>query len=694
MLAKLHDKAFDDPNWIFEIKWDGYRAIAELNGKNSRLYSRNGLSFEDEYAVVFEELRKIQKKATLDGEIVAVNDKGVPAFQLLQQYGQRNDIPLLYYVFDILSLNGRSLEDRPLIERKQILEDLLPKSDVIRYCDHIEGEGKQFFELMQKKGLEGMIAKRADSTYSEGSRSGDWLKVKHMLTDEAVIAGYTAPRGSRKYFGALILGDYENGELKYIGHTGTGFTEKILKEVYQKMQPLVTDKNPFAGKVRVNGKVTWVKPKLVCNLKYTEITDEGARRHPVFTGLRVDLEPQQIKSEGRIAKEKNEPVKEETMSNEKEMKAGNGKLKLTNLDKIFWPEEGYTKGDVIDYYNAVYKYIIKHIKDRPQSLRRHPNGIKGEDFFQKDAGGQAPEWMSKWENWSEGVGKNINWLLCNDKPSLLYLANLGCIEINPWNSRIQSPDKPDYIIMDLDPSDKNTYDEVIECAHVIKDILDSVNCPSYCKTSGATGLHIYIPFGARYDYEQARQFAEMIAVMTQQQLTDTTTVERSLSKRKKNHIYVDYLQNKQGATLSCAYSLRPKPGAPVSTPLEWKELKSGLDPRDFNIKNTIKRLEKKGDIFLPVLGKGIDLLKVLRNFEKLSTEEKSNIKRIHINSTTARSVGYDEKTKTLEVEFNTGEIYDYLRVPKTAYKKLMESNSKGAYLNKYIKPEYNFRQVK
>jgi bifunctional non-homologous end joining protein LigD len=698
MLAKLREKPFDDPNWLYEIKWDGYRAIAELNGRNSRLYSRNGLSFENEYAVIFDELMKIKKKAILDGEIVAFNEKGMPSFQLLQQYGQRNDVPLLYYVFDILSLNGKSLEDKPLIERKQILKDLLPESDVVKYCDHIEGQGKKFFEVMQKKGLEGMIAKRADSLYSEGSRSNDWLKVKHMLTDEAVIAGYTAPGGSRKYFGALILGSYENGELKYIGHTGTGFDFKTLKDVYQKMQPLVTAKNPFAGKVRVNAKVTWVKPKLVCNLKYTEITDEGARRHPVFTGLRTDLEPEEVKAEQPVAQEKSEPVsKDETMSKEKEIAVGDSKLKLTNLDKIFWPEEGYTKGDVINYYNAVYKYIIKHIKDRPQSLRRYPNGIKGQDFFQKDAGGQAPEWMGKWNNWSESVGKNINWLICNDKPSLLYLANLGCIELNPWNSRIQSPDMPDYVVIDLDPSDKNTYDEVIECALVCKDILDSVGCTSYCKTSGATGLHIYIPLGAKYNYDQARQFAEMIAIMTQQQLPDTTTVERSLAKRSKHHIYVDYLQNKQGATLSCVYSLRPKPGASVSTPLDWKELKPGIDPRDYNIENTIKRLEKKGDIFLPVVGKGIDMMKVLKNFEKLQSEPaeaSSKIKRIHINSTTARSVGYDEKSKTLEVEFNTGEVYDYLKVPKTAYKKLMDSNSKGAYLNKYIKPEYEYRQVK
>jgi bifunctional non-homologous end joining protein LigD len=613
MLTKLRDKAFDDKGFVFEIKWDGYRAIAEVNGPGTRLYSRNGLSFAEEYPTVFSELKKIKKKLVLDGEIVALNNEGKPSFQLLQQYGQNSNVSLVYYVFDLLYVDGKSVMKKPLLERKQLLQKLLPKSDVVKYSDHIEEKGTSFFKVMQQKGLEGMIAKRIDSTYHEGARSTDWLKIKHMLTDEAVIAGYTEARGGRKYFGALILGSYENGELKYIGHTGTGFNSKTLKEVHDKMQALVTNKNPFAGKVRVNAKVTWIKPKLICNLKYTEVTNEGARRHPVFIGLRTDKSPKEVTGEAPVAKEKDEPVSKSTeMKKDAEKTISGKKLKLTNIDKIFWPLEGYTKGDVINYYEKVYKYIIRHIKDRPQSLRRHPNGIKGEGFFQKDAGGQAPQWMTTWKHWSKGVGKNINWLVCNDKPSLLYLANLGCIELNPWNSTIETPGKPDYLVMDLDPSDKNTFDEVIECAQVIKEILDSCNVKSYCKTSGATGLHVYVPLCAKYEYEQTRQFAEIIATLTQEQLPDTTTIERSLTKRSKKHIYVDYLQNKQGATLSCTYSLRPKPGAPVSTPLDWKEVKAGLDPRDFNIKNTMKRLEKKGDLFAPVIGKGIDMMKALK----------------------------------------------------------------------------------
>jgi bifunctional non-homologous end joining protein LigD len=615
MLAKLHDKAFDREGWIFEIKWDGYRAVAEVNGKNSRLYSRNGLAFENEYAVVFEELKRIKKKMVLDGEIVAFGENGMPSFQAIQQYDPATT-PLVYYVFDILSLNGKSLKNSPLLERKQILKDLLPESDIIKYCDHVEDNGKEFFELMQKQGLEGMIAKRGDSRYIEDSRSSDWLKVKHMLTDEAVIAGYTAPRGGRNYFGALILGSYENGKLKYIGHTGTGFNQKTLKEVYGKLQDLVTDTSPFEDKIKVNSPVTWVKPKLVCNLKFTEVTADGNRRHPVFMGLRKDKAAKEVKLEAPVETEKAEPVTVEQKAMQKTTTISGKKLALTNLDKVYWPEEGYTKGDVINYYSEMAKHMIKYLKGRPQSLMRTPNGITGGAFYHKDAGENAPDWMETYPVWSDSSNKTVDYLLCNDKPSLLYIANLGCIEINPWNSTIKKPDHPDYFIMDIDPSEKNSFDQVIECAQVIKEILDKAGAESYCKTSGSTGLHIYVPLGAKYTYEEAKQFAEMIAQFAQEQLPGFTTLERSLSKRGKDRIYIDYLQNRRGQTLSSVYSLRPKPGAPVSTPLEWKEVKKGLQPTDFNIENIFKRIEKKGDLFAPVLGKGIDMLKAIKKLSE------------------------------------------------------------------------------
>ncbi len=297
MLSKLHDEPFDDPDWIFEIKWDGYRAIAETDKKDLRLYSRNGLSFKTDYPTVFEELEKIKINAVLDGEIVALDKSGKPGFQLIQQYLKDRDVPVCYYIFDCLYVDGKSIEDKPLIERKKILKELLPKSDIIRYCDHVEERGKDFFKAIKKQGLEGMIAKRADSKYKENCRSSAWLKVKSVIMGEAVIAGYTEAQGGRKYFGALVLGLYKNGKFSYIGHTGTGFSSNILKEVYEQLQPLKTGKSPFDTEVPVNASVTWVKPELVCNLKYSEITQSGNRRHPVFMGLRMDKAPKDVHEE-------------------------------------------------------------------------------------------------------------------------------------------------------------------------------------------------------------------------------------------------------------------------------------------------------------------------------------------------------------------------------------------------------------
>lgn len=630
MLASLYDQAFDDANWVYEIKWDGYRAIAEVNKEEIRLYSRNGLSFEADYPIIFEELKKIQTDVVIDGEIAVLDKDGIPRFQLLQQYAVDPDVSLCYFVFDCLQINGKSIEGKPLLERKEQLKKILPESDIIKYCDHVAERGKDFFEAIKKQGLEGMIAKKADSVYREGNRSSEWLKVKNIVIEEAVIAGYTAARGGRKYFGALVLGNYQNGKLVYIGHTGTGFNDKTLKDVFNQLQPYVTDHSPFDTKVAVNAPVTWVKPQLVCNLKYSEITGEGHRRHPVFLGLRKDKNARDVHPEVEILEniienknqrtslKANKPVikmekkHKETPKGDDTQIVDGKEVTLSHLDKVFWPEDGYTKGDVIEYYNHVYGYISKYLQDRPESLLRNPNGITDKGFFHKDAGENAPEWVETITLYSDSAEKDIEYIVCNNKPTLLYMANLGCIEINPWNSRVDNLDNPDYLVMDIDPSDNNTFEQVIETANVIKEILDKAGAVSYPKTSGATGIHVYVPLGAAYTYDQAKDFAHMIATMANEQLPDFTSLERSLSKRGKDHIYIDFLQNRRGQTLSSVYSLRPKPGATVSTPLEWKEVKKGLHPSDFNIKNIIKRIEKKGDIFSGVLAKGIDMKKCIK----------------------------------------------------------------------------------
>lgn len=640
MLASPNGVPFSDEDWVFEIKWDGYRAITEKKGKHIKFYSRNGLSFNELYPELIPELMKIKKDCVLDGEIVVLNEHGRPSFQKLQQFDEHRDLPIIYYVFDCLWYAGKDLTDLPLLERKKYVLKALPKSHAVLYSDHLETEGEKFFsEIIKLEGLEGMMAKRADSLYEEGRRSRSWLKIKLVNTQEAVIAGYTAPRQSRKYFGALVLGVYDNKKLRYIGHSGTGFTDTLLKELHARLQPLITDESPFDEKIPVNAAVTWVKPEMVCNVKFSELTDDGIMRHPVFMGLRIDKEPEEVDHVDAPMKTKSQsrkkPVKKTTakktvkkasvktaksddigtsQANERVVTVNGHELKLTNQNKIYWPEEQYTKGDVIQYYNQIARYILPYLVDRPQSLKRNPGGIEDKGFYHKDAGDAAPHWVKSVEVYSESGNKTIDYILCNDKATLLYLNNLGCIEINPWNSRIKKPDHPDYLIMDIDPSEKNTFNQVIDVALVIKEILDKAGCTCYCKTSGATGMHIYIPLQGAYTYDQARPFSEIIAHLTQEQLPDFTTVERPLNQRK-GRIYIDFLQNRRGQTLSSVYSLRPVPGASVSTPLNWKEVKHGLTPLDFTIKTIHKRLAKVGDLFANVLTDKNDLRKCIDRLE-------------------------------------------------------------------------------
>lgn len=616
MLAKVVDQPFDNVDWIYEIKWDGYRAIAELKSKEIKLYSRNGLSFYEAYPEIVEELKKIETDVVIDGEIVVLDENDKPSFQHLQHYSENRSHPIHYYVFDCLSYAGKDISDLPLVERKEILKTLIPKNSIIKFSDHIHETGINFYnEIVKLGGLEGMMAKRSNSIYQPGRRTDDWLKVKNNQTQEAIIAGYTAPQGSRKYFGALVLGMYINEKLTYIGHAGTGFTEKLLKELHTTFQPLIKETSPFSSiKVPVNAPVTWLEPSLSCEVKFTGLTEEGIMRHPVFMKIKTNKPTKTVKTPAKKKTSSAVSVKKSKKENVEVVKLGEHEVKLTNQQKIYWPEEGYTKGDVIEYYNKVAPYILPYLKDRPQSLKRNPNGLTDKGFYHKDAGDTAPEWVKSIEIYSESADKNIDYILCNDKATLTYLNNLGCIEINPWNSTIHKPDHPDYLIIDIDPSEKNTFEEVIDVALAVKDVLDRAGAKSYCKTSGATGIHVYIPLHAQYTYEQARPFAELVAELSREQLPSISTLERPLNKRK-NRIYIDHLQNKRGQTLAAVYSLRPVPGASISTPLAWKEVKHGLSPLDFTLATIHKRLEKTGDIFSGVLKEKTNILKCIKALE-------------------------------------------------------------------------------
>jgi bifunctional non-homologous end joining protein LigD len=594
MLATLIDEPFDREGWIFEMKWDGYRAVAEVENGKVRLYSRNLKSFNTAYPPVVEALKSFKHDVVVDGEIVAL-ENGRPSFHALQQYKEA-PVPLQYAIFDILYADGEDLTDLPLLERKERLRKLLPDHSQLLMSEHMEEKGKKFFERMKKENLEGMLAKDGNSTYRIGARSKSWLKVKSSNAQEAIIVGYTEPRGSRKNLGALVLAAYVNGKLTYIGHSGGGFTGKELEDLYKKFSKIKVKDSPIDEKVPINSPITWVAPKYVCQVKFTEWTPSGRMRHPIYEGLRVDKAAQEVVKETPKEVEEAKSVSSKKVSSD---------LELTNVDKVFWPDEGYTKGDVIEYYRRMAPTILPYLKDRPENLNRHPNGWQGKNFYQKDIKTKLPDFVRTEKIWSESNNAKLNYLVCDNEETLLYMANLGCIEINPWNSRTDSIDNPDYMVFDLDPG-TNTFEEVIKVAQEFRKVLTLACEEYYPKTSGKTGIHIFVPLNAKYDYDQIRTFSELVSRLVHQRLPDLTSMERSPAKRK-DKIYLDYLQNRFGQTLAAPYSLRPAAGATVSTPLEWSEVRKGLDPRKFTIKTIWKRLEQKGDLWKPVLGKGVDL---------------------------------------------------------------------------------------
>jgi bifunctional non-homologous end joining protein LigD len=644
MLATLVDKPFDQAGWLYEVKWDGYRALAFLNKGKVELKSRNNKSFNEKFYPITQALSRWKINAVIDGEIVVVGENGISNFGDLQNWRSEADGELLFYVFDILWYEGKKLTDLPLMDRKAILKDVLPKDELIKVSDYFLETGTTFYETAKKIGLEGIIAKKANSVYYPGDRSKEWLKIKANKRQEMVIGGFTINEGTSKLFSALLVGVYDGKRLHYTGKIGTGFNDKTQQEMMKAFKPLITSKVPFTEIPDVNkpsrfrpnpphAAVTWLKPELVCEVSYAELTSEGIMRHPSFEGMRMDKKAteviketekptEKIVKETKAATEKIIPkrgkLERKTLLNPTEdtqVKIVNGhELKFTHLNKYYWPKEKITKRDLINYYYQVAPYILPYLKDRPQSMLRHPDGINGFSFYYKNVKGKAPEWVETYDYHSEGDGEDKEYLVAKDDASLLYMASLGCIEMNPWSSTVQKEDYPDWCIIDLDPA-KNTFDQVVETAQVTRQVLESLGVPGYPKTSGSTGMHIYIPLGAKYTYEQSKEFARIVARLVHEQLPKFTSIER-IVKDRKGKMYIDFLQNRPQATISAPYSVRPKPGATVSMPLHWDEVKKGLKMTDFTIHNALDRIKSEGDIFKPVLGKGINLEKVIRNYTK------------------------------------------------------------------------------
>jgi bifunctional non-homologous end joining protein LigD len=655
MKATLVDGPFDEPGWLFEVKWDGYRAIAVLNRKEEvQLISRNNLPFE-KYYPINAALKGWKMDAVLDGELLVLDDKGISDFGAMQNWRSEADGNLVFYIFDILWYEGKNLMGLPLSERQAILQSILPTdNEHIRQSKVFDASGIDFFAAAERMGLEGIIAKKADSVYTADLRSKEWLKIKVQRRQEVVIAGFTKNSGTSKSFSALILGFYDaKGDLQFAGKVGTGFSDKLQKEMMAQFKPLITEKSPFDYEVdvdkptrfrpkRMGAKPTWLKPELVCEVAFAEVTSDGVFRQASFKGMRTDKKAKDVvleipavtgetvaEADAAPAKEENsgskkadlklEPVKNterKTLLNPTEdtqtKKVCGHELKFNHVTKLYWPEDKVTKGDMLNYYYKVGEYMMPYLKDRPMSLNRFPGGIHGQSFYQKNVTDKAPDWAKTFHHVTD-EGKETNYLVGTDESSLLWMNSLGCIEINPWFSRVQTPDNPDYCVIDLDP-DKQTYDQVVQAALEVKKVLDAIDVPAYPKTSGSTGMHIYIPLEGKYSYDQSQMFAHLIVKLVHKQIPDFTSLERSIAARQ-GKMYLDFLQNRPGATIAGPYSLRPKPGATVSMPLTWDEVKPSLTIQHFNIHNALDRLKETGDLFQGVLGKGIDLEKTLKKVQ-------------------------------------------------------------------------------
>jgi bifunctional non-homologous end joining protein LigD len=625
MLAMSADAPPEGDGWLYEVKWDGMRILLFLDAQNVRLLSRRGTDATRQ----FPELTVAHQflaadRAVLDGEVALLDEQGRSSFALLQPRMMASDAgavahmsrsrPVTFFAFDLLYLDGYDLRKVPLAERKRALQQILRPGSLIRYSDHITGSagsggntGADFLQAARAQNLEGIVAKRADSRY-ESRRSANWLKIKIATQQEFVICGYL--EGERESFASLVLGIYEDGKLVHAGNVGTGFDEAMLRSLSGQLNLLATSRSPLGDPPKMPRPVTWVRPELVCTVRFAAWTPDGKLRAPVFLGLRPDIEPSEC-ARGNGSAPAAEPMlpvvsaaatppvltgRAETAS----LSVEGRRLKFTNLNKVFYAREGYTKRDLIQYYDGVAPLLLPYLQDRPLSLRRYPDGIEGESFFQKDARKDFPSWFRIEAIAAEEGKPPTRFVVADNRPSLLFLANLGCIDQNPWMSRVGSLENPDFLLIDLDPQECG-YERIVEAAQLIRRKLDLLGLEGYPKTTGGYGMHIYVPLAPVYSYEQTRSFAEVLARWLASERSDLFTTPRPVARREKGKVYFDYLQNGFGKTISAPYVLRAHPGAPVATPLAWHEVAPGLAPARFHIRNALDRFAQLGDLFRPVL---------------------------------------------------------------------------------------------
>lgn len=577
-----------------------------------------------------EELQRIAANHfLLDGEIAAFDEQGKSSFQLLQARINRRsrstiqqvrmEVPAVYMVFDLLACEGYDLRSATLEERRRILKALLPSSQIIRQVDVLHEHGREFYQLVQQQNLEGVVAKDADSKYFS-KRTPAWRKVKSTHTERFVIGGFTAPSGSRQYFGSLLVGRFGGDKLIYAGRVGTGFDEARLKRIHTRLEGIQTDQCPFKTIPKEVEDSLWVKPELVCQVRFNEWTRDGILRAPSFQGMLPSADPAECAAD---VQPQASPPPEEIENTDPPQNELEQYPFLSNLDKVFWPEKGYLKRDLVSYYHEIAPVILPYLIDRPMNMERYPDGWEGKSFYQKDAPGFLPEWIATAPVESDSKGKVNHYVLCNDRATLVYLANLACIPLHPWSSRVQSIDCPDFLIIDLDPDPAIPFSEVCRFAQKVRQVLESLELKCFPKTSGSKGLHVLAPLQAEYDYQMVRSFGEIVARLAVRGMEDLATFERSMTRRK-GKIYVDYLQNGKGKTIVSPYCIRPRAGAPVSTPLEWGEVGPGIRPESLHIKNIFRRLERKGDLFEGVLTEKQSLAEALVKLESVLQDHNHN----------------------------------------------------------------------
>ena len=625
MLATLAKEPFSDPDWIFEIKYDGVRVVAERRGDEVRMLGRSGEDITARYPEIAIALRGLATdRFVADGEIVAYDATGRPSFARLQKrmlLSRPRDIaatavrvPVRAVFFDALALEGHDLRRLPLLDRKACLSRALPPAGVVQAGDHLEEHGEAFFEVASEMGLEGVIAKRAKSPYS-GKRSADWIKIKCQRRQEFVIGGYTDPRGGARRFGALHVGIYEGDQLRHVTRVGSGFDEATQDRLWQELEPLHQAGSPFGTSGPSGRGHHWVEPRLVCEVRFTEWTKDGGLRHPIFLGLRTDRKPQDVRREVEGEVEPDAQADAATAAPAASPRVAERRdVRLSNLRKVFWPGDGYTKGDAVAYYDAVAPLMLPYLRDRPIVLTRYPDGIQGKSFYQKDAPVYVPDWVRTESVYSKESDREIRYFVLDDAESLRYVANLGAIPIHMWSARSGSLERPDWLVLDLDPKGA-PFAHVVEVALALRRLLEGLELPSHVKTSGATGLHIQIPLGRRYTHEECKTFARLLAMLGQQAKPEISTLARPLHQRG-GKVYIDWGQNGHGNTIVAPYSLRPLPGAPASCPLRWSEVNKRLDPGHFTIRTLLERFEKLDDPLLGVLGEGADMGGALVAIEK------------------------------------------------------------------------------